>query len=135
MKSFFCIFITILVLLIKPVRIILPSSPQVIRTYDYNDNLESRYIIADIKYEMYNEDSIKLYFSGEKTYDINGQNFGRSCNVAWKLKNSDGYTIESGTFYSPSLMVGEKFRDKEVTVHDCIVPGETYTLEITNISY
>ena len=86
----------------------------------------------EIRYEIEDEDLI-LYYSGEKTYDQKGNNYSQSCKVGWKLFDSEGYVVTSGTFYTPNIAVGEKFRDKTEKAYGCIKPGETYTLKISDV--
>lgn len=110
----------------------LPEIPTVIKEYTYDNEVKSSYIITNIDYEI-NEDDLKLYFSGEKTYDSKGDKYSQSCKVGWKLYDSEGYVVDSGTFYTPNLAVGEKFRNETDIAYGCIKPGETYVLKISDV--
>ena len=117
---------------LKSTKIILPSLPKVIHDYYYDDRIDSSVKITNITYEVRGDD-LYFYFTGEKTYDAEGNNYSQSCKVGWKLYDSDGYIVSSGTFYSPNIAVGEKFRDEKEYAWDVIKPGETYTLKISSV--
>ena len=116
---------------LKATEIILPKLPQKIHSYNYDDSIESTVTITEITYEISGDD-LYFYFTGEKTYDEDGKKHSASCKIGWKLYDSDNYIVDSDTFYSPAIAVGEKFRDEKEYVFDVIKPGETYTLKISN---
>lgn len=117
---------------LKGNKITLPSVPKVIHDYDYRNDVETSVKITNITYEISGDD-LYIYFTGEKTYDDEGSGYSRSCNVGWKLYDSENYIVDSGTFYSPAIKVGEKFRNEKCYAWDVIVPGENYRLEIENV--
>ena len=78
------------------------------------------------------DDSLYIYFSGEKTYDASGNNATNSCNFGWKLYDSEGYLIDSGTIFIPDLTVGDKFRGEIDYAWNCIEPGVSYKIVITD---
>lgn len=117
---------------IKGSTITLPSVPQTIHDYDYDNDIETSVKITNIRYEISGDD-LYIYFTGEKTYDDEGGGYSRSCNVGWKLYDSEGYIKESGIFYSPAIRVGEKFKDEKGYAWDVISPGESYKLVIENV--
>lgn len=117
---------------LKPTTIIMPILPETLYEYGYKDSITSSVKITDITYEVVGDD-LYIYFTGEKLYDKEGNRYSRSCKVGWKLYDSDGYIIDSGTFYSPSIAVGEKFRNEKAYAWDVIKPGETYRLEISSV--
>ncbi len=49
----------------------------------------------------------------------------------YKLYDSEGYMLKSGTIFVDSLDVGDKFRDDSLRLYD-ITPGEQYTLKFSN---
>ena len=117
---------------LKPTTIIMPTLPRTLHEYSYNNRINSSVTITNITYEISGDD-LYIYFTGEKTYDKEGNNYSRSCKVGWKLYDSDGYILDSGTFYSPGIAVGEKFRNEKAYAWDVIQPGETYRLEISSV--
>ncbi len=110
----------------------IPVLPKIIYDYAWDNDVTSKVKITEITYEV-NGNSLDIYFTGEKTYDVEGNKYSRSCKVGWKLYDSDGYIVESGIFYSPQIVVGEKFRNEKEYAYNVIKPGETYTLEISNV--
>lgn len=66
--------------------------------------------------------TLTLIFEGEKTYDYDGSGISRSMTFGYKIYDSENYVIESTSFYTPSLKVGEKFRDVEDKVYG-LTPG------------
>ena len=117
---------------VKPITILLPTLPTVINDYSYNGRIDSSVKITEITYEV-SDDDLYIYFTGEKTYDAEGTKYSQSCKVGWKLYDSDEYIVDSGTFYSPNIAVGEKFKNEKEYAWDVIQPGETYTLVISNV--
>ncbi len=111
----------------------LPQVPKVLHYYGYDDGIDSSYNITNVRYEFKdngydNKVKLTLYFDGEKYYDKKGPGQSSTCRVGWKLYDMNGYVVEDGTFYSPSLREGEKFKDEEAIVYD-LEPG-AYRLEI-----
>lgn len=117
---------------VKKSSVVLPSLPATIHDYGIWDDIDTTVIITNITYEI-DEDDLVLYFTGEKTYDSKGNSYSRSCQVGWKLYDSENYIVDSGTFFSPQIAVGEKFRDETENAYGVIKPGMTYTLKITNV--
>lgn len=68
--------------------------------------------ITEITYEFsYNSSGepvrLEAFFSGEKVVGYRSQS--DPCVIAWKLYNPDNAVVDSGSFYTPSLTVGERF--------------------------
>lgn len=100
---------------------------------DYRGNIESSWSVTDFRYEVSNYDFLEeqtatFYLSGEKIYDVRGSGQGGPCWISWQLFDTDGYVVDSGTCYSPSVREGEKFKDAE-SVSYKLAPG-TYYLEL-----
>lgn len=117
------------------VKIILRDSlPIPLNEYDYNDRIESSWRVNDFRVEIEeNYDglyTVEMYFSGEKTYDARGSGQGATCKISWQLFDTEGYVVDSGTVYSPSVREGEKFRDAKDYIFD--LAGGTYYLELSS---
>ncbi len=54
--------------------------------------------------------------------------------IRYKLYDSEGYIVHSGTVYLDFLSVGDKFRDDSLVLYE-LVPGETYTLKFSDIEW
>ena len=114
------------------VKVTLPTLPKTINYSYTSGTLVSTCKVTSITYEVSGDD-LYIYFAGEKTYDKEGSKYSSSCKVGWKLYDSEGYVVASGTLYTQNICVGEKFRNEKEYAWDCITPGETYRLEIMNI--
>ena len=93
----------------------------------------SKMILTNISYEIVknrdNTITVYAYFTGEVTYiDFTYANF------EWKLCDKDGYIIETGNVHLQGLDVGDKFKDKKVTILSFATPGE-YRLEVSDLKY
>ena len=113
------------------VEIELPNVPQTISYNGYSATSSCR--VTGITYKVSNDD-VTFYFTGEKTYDKNGNNYSQSCKIGWKLYDSNGYVVADGTCYTTAIRVGEKFKDADDTAYNVIEQGETYRLVIMNVS-
>ena len=112
------------------VTIELPNVPQTISDTGY---FASSCKVTGITYEVSGDD-VTFYFTGEKTYDKNGNSYSQSCKIGWKLYDEDGYVVDDGTCYTTSIKVGEKFKDASATAYNIIEQGKTYRLVIMNVS-
>ena len=117
----------------KSISIQLPQLPLTINSYGYySSEIHTTWYINSITYKKEYEDSLYIYFSGEKVYDVNGNDNDSSISIEWKLYDSEDYLIDRGTFYTESICVGDKFRDRYVFVADGIKAGENYRLVIVD---
>ncbi len=119
------------------VEITIPKLPKTISDYKYNGTVDSSCKVTAISCEFlasYSEDSIKIFFTGEKTYDSDGAGQSSSCRIGWKLYDDEDYVVDSGTFYSESIKTGEKFKNGYSYASDCIEPGGSYRLEILDVN-
>lgn len=118
----------------------IPSLPKSVSYYGYNNKLYTTVSVTNItyKFECDNDGKIELelYFSGEKTYDYRGAGQSDSCKIGWKLYGPSGAVVESDTFYSPSVAMGESFsnqREYAFNTYDNL-PAGNYRLEISNVN-
>ena len=75
---------------------------------------------------------VKITVSGTKTYG-NGGSLAIDM-VNYKLLDSEGYVVDSGTIFLDGLSEGDKFRDDSILFFDAI-PGETYTIVFSEHSW
>ena len=85
----------------------------------------------EIGYWSNGKASVELKISGSKTYDEEGDSYSRAVEVGWKLYDAKGVVVDSGTFWSSNIKVGESFKDASNYASD-LAPGD-YTLEILNV--
>lgn len=109
----------------KPTTIKMPSLPKELSAGS------TKIKITKVTYSINSNGRVYLYFSGEKIYDRKGNDSNSTCALKYKIYDSDGYVVASGSFYSGQMLVGEKFKDRDQWVVDMYaVPGETYRLEL-----
>lgn len=114
-----------------PIKITLRNTlPMDIANYSGNTR-EAEANITDFSYTV-SGSSVKITFTGQKTYDSKGFGQSRQFMVGWKLYDSEGYVIKDGTAYSTSIKFGEKFKNCEGSIYG-LEPGE-YTLEIMGVN-
>lgn len=110
--------------------LVIPRLPQT--CHYYNVLQHTAFNVTSIRYEM-NGNSMKIYFSGEKKYDVNGSSYSCRCAARYTVYDSEGYAVSSGVFLSDSICVGDKFKDEYVLVPNLEI-GETYTLVLSDYS-
>lgn len=72
-----------------------------------------------------------VHFKGKKTYNSRGNNMSGSLSIPWKLYDSDGVVVDSGTAFTPDVAVGDAFSEDEV-IYD--LKSGTYKLVIADVS-
>ena len=87
----------------------------------------------DYKYDTSNNDAVKLtvYVSGEKVSDETSENVSSTCTLVYKLYDSEGHVVYSGTYTTPYLAVGDSFARKDFSISN-LTQGEEYTLVLTD---
>lgn len=116
-------------------NIILPETPITISAYSWDTKQTSTTInsftIEQTYYSYLNEIGIKVYFSGECIYNKKGAGQSTSMQIGWKVYDSEGYVVDSGTEYSDSVAMGEKYRDY---IYFNGVPDKSYRLELLDVN-
>ena len=106
-------------------KVNLPSFPQTIFTAG------TRAVrITKVTYELDDYGDFVFKVTGEM-YAGSTQT-AQSCRIGWRLKDSEGYILDSGTWYTDDLFKGDKFKDKEFTIYGDYEPGE-YTLQLIDV--
>ena len=116
----------------KPIQVATENLPKKVNYLSYSGSVYTTTRIDSITYEIKYDDCLYIYFAGEKTYDHDGNNATNACYFSWKLYDSEGYLIDSGTISVYGLTVGDKFRGEEGIAFDCIEPGVSYKIVITD---
>lgn len=119
---------------IKEVRVQAQGLPQEVEIKDYDGSTASRICIEEVTYVHEKEygSQVKITVSGTKTYG-NGGSLAMDM-VNYKLLDSEGYVVDSGTIFLDGLSEGDKFRDDSILFFDAI-PGETYTIVFSEHSW
>ncbi len=118
----------------------LPTLPKAINYYSYSGKLQSQVNVTQItyKFEYYDNGNVILTakFAGTKTYDTKGAGQSSECRIGWKLYDPDGNVFRAGTFFSPSVAMGESFVNQEEDLiynFEAAKPGK-YRLEILDVN-
>ena len=112
-----------------PLDITLPTPPLTISYRGFSTVVICK--ISDIWVESTHTSSGEyayVYLDIQKTYDSKGDNYSRSCCIGYKLYDSKGYVVESGTCYSTNIKVMEKAICKINFYY--LDLNETYRLEL-----
>ena len=110
----------------------IPTLPKTIYNKSYSGTTNQMLKVTDITYEV-SGTTMYIYFSGEKTFDSEGNNYSRISEIGFKLYDSNGNVIDSGTVYVTALAVGDKFANAKEYVYG-ITLGENYTLELIDVT-
>ena len=125
---------------LKKCSLSVPTLPKSVNYISYNGSINSTCKITNVTYEFdYDNDTgsveLDVYFSGTKTYDYRGSGQSDSCKIGWKLYDPNGNVIETGTFYSPAVAVGESFSNQHEYMlnYKGAAPGK-YRLELIDVN-
>ena len=109
-----------------------PSLPKTIYNKSYSGSTNQMLKVTNITYEV-SGTTMYIYFSGEKIFDSEGDNYSRIFKIGFKLYDSNGNVVDSGTIYVTALAVGDKFANTKESVYG-ITLGENYTLELIDVT-
>lgn len=114
----------------------LPQTPVTIHEYRYDGLIQTSCKVTSIRWKvdrLWDDGrvNIYIYWSGEQIYNYKGDNISSNCEVVYKLYDSEGYVVTSGTDWSTPVQKGEKFKDAPIFILD-LDPNESYTLEFIN---
>lgn len=118
---------------VADVQLTAPNLPIEIKVRGYDGSTESIIKITEVQY-VYEKDfspQLKIIILGEKTYEKSNSGYDI---ISYKLYDSNGYLIDSSNIYLSSIGVGDKFKEDSIIIYD-IVPGETYSLQLSEYSY
>lgn len=112
----------------------LPTVPITAHVYGYSNNIEQSCTVIQMEVKPYYDyDAVEITFTVKSTYHKNGNNYSDSAKFGWKLYDSDGTVIDSGTAYSNgNLEVGEQSKGTFNAYN--LNLWKEYRLEILNLS-
>ena len=73
-----------------------------------------------------------LYYDAEKMFDDSGENKCINCWFRYKVLDSDGYIVNSGSYCTTDMCVGDKVKDQYVCVAYRLDPKKSYTIVVTD---
>ncbi len=120
---------------VKDIDVVLPDLPKFIDEKKSDVAIRSTCLITDInlkkEYMSYSDQYIlTLVFNGIKTYSDQGDNISSPCVIGYKLYDSDDVVVSSGTVYTTSVAVDDKFREEKIILD--LSEGE-YRLELLDV--
>lgn len=114
----------------------LPTLPREISSLNYKGLRTSTCEVTGISCEV-SGSKLTLYFSGKKTYDVNGSGQSAACKIGWKLyetTDSGELVVDAGTCYTLAIKEGELFKDKACYSYGKMEQGHLYRLEIMDVN-
>lgn len=110
----------------------LPTLPITVHEYDYSNNIEQSCTIVQMNVTSSSYSYVDIAFTVKSTYHEKGSNYSAEANFGWKLYDSDGTVIDSGTAYSDgTIKVGEQSKGAFTAFN--LTPWKEYRLEILNL--
>ena len=123
----------LLCLPVQDIQVAFDPFPLNLTTQDYFGNTASVLQIqgAEYKFDPASSPFLSVTIFGEK---ISGSSRADYDTIDYKLYDSSGYLVSSGTIYLSALSPGDKFRDNSAQIYD-VTPGESYTFQLTTHNY
>ncbi|MGN0640274.1 MAG: hypothetical protein ACI4JT_04905 [Oscillospiraceae bacterium] len=110
----------------------LPSMPVTISNFTYSGKLERKIEVQNIDYtyeDNYNGTvTLELNIKAKMTYNNSGNTHSDISKIGYKIKDSEGFVVDSGTILLDPMCVGDMIKE-EKSVYSLKL-GETYTLEL-----
>ena len=103
------------------------------RIFDSSGEILSKMTITEISYEYSKNGDLIITFSFEKNYDKSGSSERYDPGFRYKLSDDEGYILASSTYYAYNLSVGDKVKNKTITIRSInLTESEYYTLELSD---
>lgn len=116
----------------KPyIKLTLPTLPLEVDEYNTENVLLSTFSITGLSYEVEN-DALIIKLTGSKSYSITNSEHQRACKVAYKILDSDGFVVASGSLSTVPLSTHDKVRNVEIK-SNAVKDWSEYTLIIQNV--
>lgn len=118
---------------ISDLTLVAENLPTEIIVKGYDGRIESKIRIEDVSYtyEKLITPTLKITVSGTKTYGTSKIGYDM---VAYKIYDSNGYVVDSGTLFINGVGKGDKFKDDSILVYN-ITPGDTYKIVFIEYQY
>ena len=118
---------------IEDVQVTFDAFPLDLKMTDFMGGTASVIQIQGAEYEFDKEYSpqLNITITGEKKSGSGNSGYDM---INYKLFDSEGYMVDSGSIYLSSLSAGDKFKDDSIVIYD-IVPGESYVFQLSEYSW
>ena len=110
---------------LEDLSITTPEYPITVNNYDYYGNIKTTAEISKITYEYDYSATMEIVIT--MTFNKDGDSEDDYFDVPYKIKDSDGVIVDSGTVLCGPLSVGDTI--KEQTYLGNVELGETYSIE------
>lgn len=112
----------------------IPSLPCSVNEVDYKGNIEKTVEVQSLtpNYKSYGSGSGSLTFSikAKMTYNSKGNSSSDYVYIGYKIKDSEGVIVDSGSFMVGPLAVGDVVVEEEYASADKINLNGKYTIEL-----
>ena len=116
-------------------NITLPALPTTIKNYTYNGSLERKIEVQNIDYTYEaNYDgtvTLKLNIKAKMLYNNKGNSHSDNSKIGYKIKDSEGFVVNSGTMILDPVSVGDMIKEEQPVFN--LKLGEAYTLELIDV--
>lgn len=113
----------------------LPTLPVTINNYTYNGSLERKIEVQNIDYTYEaNYDgtvTLKLNIEAKMLYNNKGNSHSDNSKIGYKIKDSEGFVVDSGTMFLDPVSVGDMIKEEQTVFN--LKLGEAYTLELIDV--
>ena len=118
---------------VKDVSLKADGLPLEIPIKGFGGETEAIIKVEDVEYEFDKGTTswLKITVFGVKTYGTGKSIYDQ---IDYKIVDSSGYVVDSGTLFLSSLNEGDKFKDDSITFYDA-KPGESYTISFSESSW
>lgn len=121
---------------LKSCTLALPKLPATTSVYKNDGTLSTTYEVTDIKYVFEDDEenvSLKLYMSGKKIYDVEGNNYKSNLLINCNIYDMDGNVVRTCSVSGvSSLANGDTFKDVEDDSFCALKPGQ-YELRLIRV--
>lgn len=105
-----------------------PALPVTVNNYGWEDALEQTISIDNIEFNY--DFSCSATITATMTYNANGDIADDYVDVPYKIKDSDGVVVDSGTFFIGPLSVGDTVKTDTYVMG--VELGKSYTIEFSD---
>lgn len=115
------------------IQVVADGLPVELDVKEYDGRVSSKIRVEEVTYTYDKEytSTLLIAVAGTKTYGGTNSSYDT---IGYKIYDSEGYVVHSGTLFLSNLSEGDRFRDETIMVFD-VTPGETYTIRFSEDSW